>query len=592
MLVKRQKAGLMILLAISFAFLCLVEPHDFSFAQSSGSLVTVAGTGTAGFSGDGGPATMAQINGPEGIAIDSVGNLYIADTRNHCIRKVTLDGIISTVAGNGTKGFSGDGGPATSAQLYSPTDAAVDSSGNLYIADFNNNRIRRVTPEGVINTVAGGGTLDPGDGGPATSSILNGPNRIALDSAENLYITDGGNLGFVEFTSRVQKVTPDGVINTLAGGGTESPGDGGPATSVQLYDARGIAIDSEGNLYIAEDGNNRIRKVSTDGTISTVAGNGTEGYSGDGGLATSAQLSWPYSISVDPQGNLYFEEWGNNCIRKVSTDGIISTVLANLNDPMDIELGPEGSLYIAERDGNRILKAQIGSPTYFPEIISGLGWSTLFTISNTGLTEASGVLDFTDPDGNPLELNAELTDSTGITLPANPASTFTFTIPAGGTIFLSIASSDNQDEFQTGWAKLQGTGGRLSGTATYEFAYNAYPELFFSVPSSPLLQMASIPFHNDDAIGKQTAYVIANPGSAPVSVNLVLVDQAGRTVDDSFVFEIGPGQQIAGYLFQDLACLKFRGSVIFNSANGQPFVISALVEKQGLFTAIPATAAE
>jgi hypothetical protein len=179
-----------------------------------------------------------------------------------------------------------------------------------------------------------------------------------------------------------------------------------------------------------------------------------------------------------------------------------------------------------------------------------------------------------------------------MTLTANPASSFEITIPSGGTIFLEILSSDNPDEMQTGWVKLEATGGLLSGMATYEFVYGAYTDLFFSLPSSPLLQFVSIPFHNNAAIGKQIAYVIVNPGSVSALVNLALVDQAGNVVENSMALEIGPGQQIAKYLWQDLGCPDFRGSVIFYSTDSQPFVIFALVEKQGLFTALPVAAAE
>jgi sugar lactone lactonase YvrE len=268
----------------------------------------VAGNGNAGYSGDGGPAVRAQLSNPFGVALDSAGNLYIADDGNNRIRKVARAGVISTVAGAGTRAL-GDAGPATGAQLALPGGVALDSASNLYIADFANDRIRKVTPAGVIGTVAGGGTQGLGDGGPATSAQLNRPSDVAVDSDGNLYIADTGN-------SRIRKVTPAGVISTIAGGGRAgSSGDDGPATDAQLHFPRGVAADSAGNLYIADSENNRIRKVTPAGITSTVAGNGDAGYSGDGGPATDAQLRSPSRVSLGGASRLYVADEGNNAIR-------------------------------------------------------------------------------------------------------------------------------------------------------------------------------------------------------------------------------------------------------------------------------------
>ena len=217
------------------------------------------------------------------MAVDASGNLYIADTGNNRIRKVSATGIITTVAGNGSAGYSGDGGPATSAQLDGPEGVAVDGSGNLYIADTCNNRIRKVSATGIITTVAGNGSAGySGDGGPATSAQLSLPAGVAVDGSGNLYIADSGN-------NRIRKVSATGIITTVAGNGSPGySGDGGPATSAQLNQPAGVAVDASGNLYIADSSNNRIRKVSATGIITTVAGNGFDGYSGDGGPATSA----------------------------------------------------------------------------------------------------------------------------------------------------------------------------------------------------------------------------------------------------------------------------------------------------------------
>jgi len=279
---------------------------------SNGLVAVVAGNGTAGFSGDNGPATSAQLSSPAGVAVDSAGNVYIADTGNNRIRKVA-NGVIATVAGNGTAGFSGDGGPAISAQLDFPFGVAVDSAGNLYIADTGNNRVRKVA-SGTVTTVAGNGTPGfGGDGGPPTAALLYEPSGIAVDRANNLYIADTVN-------NRIRKVA-SGAITTLAGDGY--PGFGGdniPATGTELWEPLGIALDSAGNVFIADCVNQRIRKVSN-GEITTVAGNGAEGFSGDSGPAFNAQLSEPQGIAVDSSGNVYIADSGNIRIRLLTPAG-------------------------------------------------------------------------------------------------------------------------------------------------------------------------------------------------------------------------------------------------------------------------------
>jgi trimeric autotransporter adhesin len=337
-----------------------------------GRLRLVVGAGVRGFSGDGGPATVARLNNPKGIAVDSGGNLYIADSDNNCIRKVTPAGIISTVAGIGDETKAritsyGDGGPATSAQLLHPNDVAVDSSGNLYIADYRT--IRKVTPAGIITTIAGIGGIGPlflgsdfNDNGSQVTSVPIMPLGIAVDSKGNLYITEQW---------RVRKVTLDGVITTVAGVGefphsigrpviyTGYRGEGGPATSAWIT-ANAVAVDSFGNLYISDSYNRRIHKVTPAGIISTVAGTNQEGYSGDGGKATSAQLSNPSGVDVDSSGNIYIADLVNNRIRKVTLkDGIITTVAGNGEKsatPADISLDSADNLYIIDSANHRIHK--------------------------------------------------------------------------------------------------------------------------------------------------------------------------------------------------------------------------------------------
>ncbi len=287
--------------------------HRIRKVNTSGTITTVAGNGTAGYSGDNGPAATAGLNTPGGVAVDSAGNLYIADTRNHRIRKVNTSGTITTVAGNGTPAYSGDNGPATSASLYYPFGVAVDSSGEIYIADEFNHRIRRVNPSGTIITVAGNGTATySGDNGPATSASLYYPIGVTVDSSGNIYIAD-------QYNNRIRKVNASGTITTVAGNGAGGySGDNGPATSARLTYPEGVAVDSTGDLYIADSGNHRIRKV-TSGTITTVAGNGTPAYSGDNGPATSASLYFPLGVTVDLSGNIFIADYYNSRVRMVTS---------------------------------------------------------------------------------------------------------------------------------------------------------------------------------------------------------------------------------------------------------------------------------
>ena len=263
-----------------------------------------------------GPATSAELKGPQGVSVDSAGNLYIADYGNSRIRKVNAaTGVITTVAGNGSGVYSGDGGPATSAGFVAPGEVIVDSAGNLYITDYNGCRIRKVTAgTGVITTVAGNGTVGySGDGGPATSAAFHYPGGVGIDSAGNLYIAD-------QYNDRIRKVSATtGIITTVAGNGTQGySGDGGPATSAELYYPGTIAIDSANNVYFSDQFNNRIRKIDAKTqVISTLAGTGPSAYSGDGGAATRAKLGGALGISLDSAGDIIIADFGNNRIRKV-----------------------------------------------------------------------------------------------------------------------------------------------------------------------------------------------------------------------------------------------------------------------------------
>ncbi len=342
--------------------------------DTNGIIATIAGSGAQGYEGDGVQATAAMLYRPMSVTVDVSGNLYIADEGNNCIRKVEQNGIITTIAGNGTEGYSGDNGPATLAQLRYPSGVTTDVFGNLYIADQGNNRIRGIkdvfTPEDTFNiiiTAAGNGIMDySGDGGPSTEAQLSRPTGVAVDASNNIYIADNLN-------HRVRKVDTNGTITTVAGNGTGGySGDGGLATEAELYYPSGVAVDALGNLYIADDYNSCVRKVDRNGVITTVAGNGDWGYRGDGGPATQAQLNSPKSVAVDIWGNLYIVDQGNHRIRKVDANGIITTVAGNgtrgyagdggpavqaeLWYPSDIAVDALHNFYIVDWGNSRIRK--------------------------------------------------------------------------------------------------------------------------------------------------------------------------------------------------------------------------------------------
>lgn len=298
----------------------------FPLTGASQVISTIIGNGTQGYNGDGIAATAAQLNYPHNIAVDAYGNIYFSDYGNVRIRKVTIStGIISTIAGTGTNGYNGDGIAATAAQISQPTSLAFDSNGDLYFTDRNNHRVRKITMStGIISTVAGTGTGGyNGDGIAATTAQLSGPNEVAFDASGNMYIADWNN----QRVRKVDKAT--NLISTITGTGVGGyNGDGIAATASQIDGPCGITFDNAGNIYIAAYSGQRIRKITVStGLISTIAGTGTAGYNGDGIAATAAQLNWPAYISFDKLGNLYIGDDNNFRIRKIDqSTGLISTI--------------------------------------------------------------------------------------------------------------------------------------------------------------------------------------------------------------------------------------------------------------------------
>jgi len=390
-----------------------------------GNVSVFAGNGTLGFSGDGNSATGAELYYPIEVAVDNSNNVYIADAGNNRVRKVSTSNVITTFAGNGNSTYSGDGGAATAAGVYYPWGVSTDAAGNVYISDSRDNRIREVNTSGTISTIAGNGTLGfTGDGGPATAAELNSPSGIAVVSTGAImYIVDNyrirqvngstistyagggigdsepataaelniappsgnssytvseiatdatGNMYIADFNNnRIRKISSTGIISTVAGNGTVGySGDGGNAIAAELNVPRGVAVDATGNVYIADTKNSAIRKINTSGIISTIAGNGTAGYSGDGSAATAAELNFPTGITLDPSGNVYIADLKNQRIREVNTSGIISTIAgtgaagfsgdgfaattAELDYPSQLTMDATGYLYIADLYNNRV----------------------------------------------------------------------------------------------------------------------------------------------------------------------------------------------------------------------------------------------
>ena len=349
------------------------DNHRIRKVDAAGIITTLAGTNAWGFSGDGGHATNAVLWNPAGLTVDAAGNLFIADSSNNRIRRIGTNGIITTVAGTNSAGFAGDGGPAIEAELYNPLGMRMDAEGNLVIADGYNNRVRRVGANTLIATVVGNGSATfCGDGGPATAAGMSEVVDIALDSIGNIFVADWGN-------GRIRKINTNGVISTFAGNGSFGyAGDNVAATNTSLYDAVGVAVGAAGDVFVADEGNNRIRKIGLNGLITTVAGTNASGFGGDGGPATHALLSGPSGLAVDAVGNLYIADASNQRIRKVNTNGIISTLAGNgakgiyligtysgdggpatnagFSNPAAVAVDATGNVYIADAFNYRIRK--------------------------------------------------------------------------------------------------------------------------------------------------------------------------------------------------------------------------------------------
>jgi sugar lactone lactonase YvrE len=451
----------------------------FSFSSYAQIITTIAGNGTAAFSGDGGAATNASLSVPDGLALDRFGNIYISDWGNSCIRKISTSGVITTVAGNGTPGYSGDGGVATLAQIHDPNQVYVDYAGDIYFAESGNNIIRKVNSSGIISTVAGNGIAGhSGDSGPATAATLNDPIGIVFDESGNLYIGD-------LFNDCVRKVAVSGIISTYAGTGIGGySGDGGPAISAELDNPTYLAMDGANNLYITDNGNHRIRKVNTSGTITTVAGNGIGGYSGDGLAATATELFYPAGIAVDSHQNLFIADYNNNRLRKVDATGIISTIAgtgasgysgdgglavsATLNHPIDVMSDSIGNVYLADYDNNRVRMIHNGD---FPPTFIGGSTENLIVCSPESPTNIDSLLAISD-------LNIGQTETWSLTTPpSHGTAVVVYTATSTGGTIIPTGLNYSPDAGYTGTDMFQVTvtDGFATATVTIDVSVGLPP---------------------------------------------------------------------------------------------------------------------
>jgi sugar lactone lactonase YvrE len=509
--------------------------------MATGIITTLAGTGVSGFSGDNGPAAQAQLSNPQGVAVDSLGNIYISDTSNNRIRRIdAVSGNITTIAGNGSTGFAGDNGPATAASLNTPLGIAVDVAGNVYFVDHLNYRIRRIDSQsGIITTYAGNGAAGfVGDGGPATGASFNligfgVPAQLAFDSSDNLFVAD-------QFNQRIREIdAATGTISTVAGGQYGSGGDGGPALSAQLSDPSGVVIDAKRNIVIGDNDNDRVRLVSAQtSTITTVAGNGTIG---DGGPAVNAVLSFPQGVAVGKTGNVLIADSSESLIRSVSPGGTISAVAGlkyyfaylgddvvatttSLSDPLSVATDPNGNIFIADYFNHRIRR--VDAATGIITTVAGNG-TAAFSGDSGPATSAS--LNFPSsiafgPSGNLFICDAgnqrirEVDLVTGIITTVAGNGTTGFAGDSGPAVNASLNLG----------APYQGTGG---------LAFDAAGDLFLSDTANNRVRKV------DSATGIITTFAGASASCA------LPIGDGGAATSASFCFPEGLAMDAAGNLF-------------------------------------------
>lgn len=364
-----------------------------------------AGNHTAGYSGDNGPAVSAACYAPAGVTVDAAGNVYFCEIGNSVVRKVSTSGIITTIAGTGEQGFSGNGGPATAAKINQPTSVAVDAAGNVYFTDDANNMIRMVNPAGIITTVAGTGTAGFVDGVPASACQLNNPSGIAIDRKGYIYIAD-------TYNHMIRMIDSSGQINGICGNGSPGySGDGFSANIASLNFPKGVAVDTSGNIFIVDQGNYVIRKINLSGNISTYAGNGTAGFSGDGGLGFNAELNTPTEVTTDNSGAVYIADFSNHVIRKVLTNGHISTIVGNTTSGYS---GDGGYSLAAEMAGPYgVAYNNATSKLYITDEINNVVRVVSMNVSGIESTEATALRTYPNPAPGTFTVDIPTSSSTG-----------------------------------------------------------------------------------------------------------------------------------------------------------------------------------
>ncbi len=523
-----------------------------------GSLKTIAGDGAMGYAGDGGLATSAGLGIPDGIGFDPAGNLYIADSGNNVVRKVDTQGVITTFAGNGAKGYTGDGGQAVNAELDLPLGVTSDAAGNIYVLDSGNNVIRKVNAAGVITTFAGTGTAGhAGDGGPATAARFNLPQGARFDKAGNLLVAQCGG-------ASVRRIDINGIITTVAGNFTSGfLGDGGQATSAELNCPSAAAADAAGNLYIADYFNQRIRKVDPTGVITTIAGDGNASFSGDGGPATAAELNLPNDVVVDAAGNIYIADSGNNRIRKIDTSGIMTTVAGGLqnagspgvNTPLALTFDAAGNLYYSDAGSNTVQE-------FFPVGTAPFQGTPLGTTAATQTVTLSNI-------GN---LPITIASGTSFSLSGNPSDFAVSggTCLAGATIESDGGSCTLQISFTPTVAGL-----RTLVVSVVDSALNS-PQTF-SINGTGLPVPATLTW-------AQPAPIVFGTALSGAQLDAVATGVTGAAVAGSFAYTpaagtvVGVGSDALGVVFtpSDPSYLSVRGGATITVTQATPAVVWAV----------------
>jgi hypothetical protein len=603
-LTKRLQGSVGILyLILTLSFASSAFPQGILTVTPGRSVATVAGTGVLGYSGDNGVAASATLANPSAVAYDAGGNLYLADAQNHVVREVLKSGQITTIAGTGLEGYGGDNGVATSAYLDTPMGVAVDSSGNLYIADSHNQRIRKVSG-GIITTIAGTGAAGySGDGGAATAAQLSLPSAVTIDSNGNLYIADTNN-------QRIRKITGT-AITTIAGNGEESyAGDGTTATAAALDLPTGVAVDATGNVYIADRNNQRVRMVTPAGIISTIAGSGpasfSGGFSGDGAPATAAVLAKPTSVSVDGAGNIYIADTDNQRIRQVSGNTVATVaggsqgfggdagaaISAILNSPRAVASDASGNLTIADTLNQRLRTAVLPTLTFSNDSVGGLSATQNVTLANTGSASiAVASIAFTGPfttaaggscGATPITLAAGTTCTQNLAfLPIAPG-------PASGSVLFGGTGVVPQSVLLTGTGLQTATAVTLASNIAAPFAGQAI--IFTATVRSP-------------GGGTPTGNVTFLDGTTPIGVAELTADSAslattltGGAYSITAVYAGGPGftGSTSAALTQSVLDFNFTlGSTTSGSQTVVPggvatYVFNLLPQGGGSFT-LPVT---